>query len=138
MQREDSRSQKQRQEQHPFRLNKTTRSDMANLKEDTDMGTFDVCALEDVENNDASKSTISNITTMPAPGLAPAIVLKQCEEIMANLKESSRATQRRWSGVDYKHRGRQTLELNAEVVIVRGRAVRRGKRARERPWISRA
>ena len=50
------------------------------------------CALEDVEEgkNDASKSTTSKITKTPVTGLTPAIMLKQCEEIMANLKESAK------------------------------------------------
>ena len=44
-------------------------------EEETDMGTFDVCALEDVEEsrNDASKSTMSKITATPATGLTPEI-----------------------------------------------------------------
>ena len=51
---------------------------------------FDMCALEDVEKskNDASKSTTSKFTKTPTTGLTPAIMLKQCEEIMANLVES--------------------------------------------------
>ena len=51
-----------------------------------------MCALEDVEEsrNDASQSTTSKIRKTPATGLTPAIMLKQCEEIMANLKESAK------------------------------------------------
>ena len=44
------------------------------------------CALEDVEEgkNDASKSTTNKITK------TPTIMLKRCEEIMANLKASAK------------------------------------------------
>ena len=56
------------------------------------MGTYDVSALEDVEEskNDASKSTTSNRTKTPATGLTPAIMLTQSKEIMANLNESAK------------------------------------------------
>ena len=62
------------------------------LEEETDMGTLDECVLEDVEEskNDASKSTMSKITTVPAPGLTPSIILKQCEEIVANLQKTTK------------------------------------------------
>ena len=60
-------------------------------EQETDMGTFDVCALEDVEGsrNDTSKSTTNTVTTLPASGLTPAIMMKHCEEIMTNLKASA-------------------------------------------------
>ena len=62
------------------------------LEEETDMGTLSVCALEDVgeSKNDASKSTVTKITTVPASGLTSAIMMTQCEEITANLKESDK------------------------------------------------
>ena len=56
------------------------------------MQSFDLCALEDVEEskNDASKNTTSKITKTPAARLTPAIMLKHGEEIMAKLKESAK------------------------------------------------
>ena len=55
------------------------------------MGIFDVFALEDVEEgrNDAIKNTMSKIRAVPVTGLTPAIIMKQCEEIMAKLKVSA-------------------------------------------------
>ena len=60
-------------------------------EEETDIRTCDMCAVEDVEESKghASKSA-TKIRKMPATGLTPAIMLKQCEEIMANLKESTK------------------------------------------------
>ena len=50
---------------------------------------FDVCALEDVEENknDANTNTLNNITIVPASGSTKEIMMKQCEEIMTKLKE---------------------------------------------------
>ena len=61
-------------------------------EEETYMSTFDVCALEGVEEskNDANKRTTSKIMKTPVTPLTPAIMLKQCEDIMARLKESAK------------------------------------------------
>ena len=69
---------------------------MTNQKKKQTWEHSSVCALEDVEEskNDASKSTTSKITKTLATGPTPAIMLKQCEEIMANLKESSSSQHR--------------------------------------------
>ena len=52
-----------------------------------DMGTFDMCAVENVEESsgDASKTSTTTATSM-----IPATMMRQCEEIMARLKGSAR------------------------------------------------
>ena len=56
-------------------------------EEETYVGTFDVCSLEDVEE---SKNDARQITTVSASGLTPVIMMKQCEEIMDNVKDSAK------------------------------------------------
>ena len=70
-----------------IRLKKMTFSDMTNLKKKHTWEHSDVCALEDVEEskNDARKNT-----TVSASGLTPVIMMKQCEEIMDNVKDSAK------------------------------------------------
>ena len=55
----------------------------------SDVGTFDVCALEhfDENKNDANTNAVGKLTMVSASGLTPEIMMKQCEENMARLKE---------------------------------------------------
>ena len=70
-----------------IRLKKMTLSDMTNLKKKHTWEHSMYCALEDVEEskNDARKNT-----TVSASELTPVIMMKQCEEIMDNVKDSAK------------------------------------------------